>query len=105
MGCTFFTSFLCNSCNFQYYILGWPTLVSALQLVHALKCGHDNRDVPLFSRVAVAAALTDVDLTELLGGELGPALGGHLGAGELAATPLQVVLGGGGDRKRKENQL
>ena len=27
MGCTFFTSFLCNySCNFQYFILGWPTL-------------------------------------------------------------------------------
>ena len=23
----FFTSFLCNSCNFQYFILGWPTLV------------------------------------------------------------------------------
>ena len=27
MGCTFFTSFLCNSCNFQYFILGWTTLV------------------------------------------------------------------------------
>ena len=27
MACTFFTSFLCNSCNFQYFILGWPTLV------------------------------------------------------------------------------
>ena len=23
----FFTSFLCNSCNFQYFILGLPTLV------------------------------------------------------------------------------
>ena len=27
MGSTFFPSFLCNSCNFQYFILGWPTLV------------------------------------------------------------------------------
>ena len=27
MGSTVFTSFLCNSCNFQYFILGWPTLV------------------------------------------------------------------------------
>ena len=27
MGCTFFTSFLYNSCNFQYFILGWPSLV------------------------------------------------------------------------------
>ena len=25
MGCTFFTSFWCNSCNFQCFILGWPT--------------------------------------------------------------------------------
>ena len=23
----FFTSLLCNSCNFQYFILGWPNLV------------------------------------------------------------------------------
>ena len=27
MGCISFTSFLWNSCNFQYFILGWPTLV------------------------------------------------------------------------------
>ena len=27
MGCIFCTSFLCNSCNFQCFILGWPTLV------------------------------------------------------------------------------
>ena len=28
MGCTFFfTSLLCNSCNFQYFIFGWPALV------------------------------------------------------------------------------
>ena len=34
MGCTFFTSFLCHSCNLQYFILGWPTLVLGPSYVH-----------------------------------------------------------------------
>ena len=34
MGCKFFTSLLCNSCNFQYFILGWPTLVLGPSIKH-----------------------------------------------------------------------
>ena len=33
--CSISTSYLCNSCNFQYLILGWPTLVLA-PLIHNL---------------------------------------------------------------------
>ena len=34
----FFTSFLCNSCNFQYFILGWPTLVLGPSIITLSRC-------------------------------------------------------------------